>query len=205
GPTSKTITVALKHLDTVAEPTEYFYVNLGAATNAFVTKSQGVATITDNDVSGSLQFSAATYTIAETGPQATITVTRTGGTASGVTVGYQVDPGSPGTATGGGVDYTLNPGVLTFNSGVTSLTFTVPIVNDTIVEGPETVGLKLVSPGGYGATLGAQQTATLTITDNDVAGAFSFGAATYTGIEGNTILITVKRTGGLASNVTIDY
>ena len=53
--------------------------------------------------------------------------------------------------------------------------------------------------------LGAQSTAVLTITDNDTAGALTFSAATYTAVEGTAALITVKRTGGAASGVTVHY
>ena len=45
-----------------------------------------VLTITDNDGggAGTLQFSAATYSVAENGGSATITITRTGGSAGAV-------------------------------------------------------------------------------------------------------------------------
>jgi hypothetical protein len=214
GTTSKNITVLLK-TDTVAEPTENFFVNLSSPNPALstITKSQGVATITDNDVSGSVQFSLPTYTVSEAGPSATIAVTRTGGTASGVTVDYVVDT-PPGTATNGacataGSDYTLVPGTLTFGSAIASMNITIPICNDTIVDAGEFVNLKLQNVGGYGATIGSQSTAVLNITDNDVAGTLAFSAATYAGVEPatgtTTVNVTVKRTGGAASGVTVDY
>ncbi len=61
-------------------------------------------TITDNDVAppGTLQLSAATYSVAENGGSATITVTRTGGSAGAVGVTLAT---SNGTATAP-ADYT---------------------------------------------------------------------------------------------------
>ena len=155
----------------------------------------------DNDGPGVIQFSAPTYTVSESGLRATITVTRTGGTASGVGVNYAT---SDGTATAG-LDYTAAAGVLTFAANQTSKTFSVPITNDTIVEGNETVNLTLSNPTG-GAALGAQSSAVLTITDNDLGGLLTFSAPTYSVNEGGLkATITVKRTGGVASGVSVDY
>jgi hypothetical protein len=109
---------------------------------------------------------------------APITVSRTGGAASGVTVWYRVIPADPGTATGQGVDreYTLTTGTPSFGADETTKTFAVTIVNDTIIEVDETVRLELFNPS-TGLTIGAQDTTTLTIHDND-APTFKFSAPT---------------------------
>ncbi|MBI4853875.1 MAG: VCBS repeat-containing protein, partial [Acidobacteria bacterium] len=88
---------------------------------------------------GSLQFSSATYSVAENGTSATITVTRTGGSSGTVTVNYAT---SNGTAIAGS-DYTASNGTLTFGDGVTSQTFSVPVIDDLIDENDETVNLSL--------------------------------------------------------------
>jgi hypothetical protein len=111
---------------------------------------------------GALQFSSAAYTIAENGANATITVNRTGGSSGSVTVNYAT---ANGTATAG-ADYTAASGTLTFANGVTSQTFTVPILDDAVVEPNETVTLTISNTTG-GATLGSPTSATLTIIDND--------------------------------------
>jgi hypothetical protein len=111
---------------------------------------------------GALAFSSATYSVGENGGSATITVTRNNGSTGQVGVNYAT---SNGTATAGS-DYTAVNGTLTFAAGVTSQTFAVPIINDDIVEGNETVNLTLTNPTG-GATLGSPSTATLTIADDD--------------------------------------
>jgi hypothetical protein len=82
-----------------------------------------------------------------------------------VTVAYAT---SDGTAASGS-DYATTAGTLSFDAGMMSRTFTVPILNDTLDEANETVALTLSGPGG-GATLGTPSTALLTIVDNDPAG-----------------------------------
>ena len=131
---------------------------------------------------------------------ATITVQRTGATAPVVSVPYST---SDGTALAG-FDYTETAGVLTFAGGQTIKTFTVPIGNDTLVEGGQTVDLALGTPTG--ACWRLPNTATLTITDNEAGGAMAFAAATFSGAEdGGSVTITVVRTGGTGGGATVRY
>jgi endonuclease G len=111
---------------------------------------------------GALQFSSATYSVAENGGSISITVSRTGGSAGAVAVNYATSNGS---ATSG-EDYTTASGTLNFANGETSKTFSVAILDDAEYEGDETVNLTLSTPTG-GATLGTPSTATLTIIENE--------------------------------------
>ncbi len=159
GETSKTISVPIA-VDGATEASETFKVVLSAPTNATLGTAEGTVTITDDDGPGTLQFSAATYNVAEAAGTITITVTRSGGDAAGVTVQYAT---SNGTATAGS-DFTTSSGTLTFAAGETSKTFTVPILVDAVLEQNETFTLSLSAPGG-GGTLGTPATATVTITE----------------------------------------
>jgi hypothetical protein len=114
-------------------------------------------------LNGVLQFSAPTYSVNENGGQATITVTRSGGSFGLVSVNYAT---SDGTAKKPG-DYTSTSGTLSWSDGDTaSQTFDIPVIDDNVYEQSETVNLTLSSPLG-GAKLGAQSTAVLTIIDNE--------------------------------------
>jgi VCBS repeat-containing protein len=159
GETSKTITVPIA-VDNATESSENFKVVLSAPTNATLGTAEGTVTITDDDGPGTVQFSSSTYTVDESAGTITITVTRTGGDAAGVTVQYAT---SNGTAIAGS-DYTTTSGTLTFAAGETSKTFTIPILVDAVLEQNETLNLTLSSPGG-GGTLGTPATATLSITE----------------------------------------
>ncbi len=138
---------------------------------------------------GSLQFSSPTYSVGEAGGTATITVNRSGGTSGTVTVDYATVAG--GTATGGaactaGVDYINASGTLTFIDGDNSESFNVTICNDPTDEPDETVNMALTNPTG-GATIGAQSTAVLTITDDDpTPGTFNVSIGDVRVVEGNS-------------------
>ena len=171
--TPKSFSIALPD-DTQVESTETFAVSLTAPTGGAALGSPATATVSiaDNDSAappqpaGNLQFSAATYSATEgPGASVTITVTRTGGSTGVVGVTYLTGPSSAVA----GSDYTATSGNLTWANGDTApKSFSVPILDDAAVEGPETFFVTLNSPSG-GATLGAPATATVTIADNDVA------------------------------------
>jgi parallel beta-helix repeat protein len=110
-----------------------------------------------------LQFSKAKYTVNENKNTVTITVTRTDGSNGAVSVDYAT---TDETATAGS-DYTDATGTLNWGDGDASKkTFTVDIIDDSEVEGDETLILSLDNVTG-GAGLGEPNTAVLTITDDD--------------------------------------
>jgi parallel beta-helix repeat protein len=110
-----------------------------------------------------LQFSKAKYTVNENKNTVTITVTRTDGSNGAVSVDYAT---TDETATAGS-DYADATGTLNWGDGDASKkTFTVDIIDDSEVEGDETLILSLDNVTG-GAGLGEPNTAVLTITDDD--------------------------------------
>jgi len=161
---NRTCTIPIVN-DGVVEPTEIVNLSLTGVSGATLgTPNTAVLTIFDDDGTGILQFTSATYTGTESGGAITITVQRTGGTSGSVSVQYAT---SNGTATAGS-DYTAASGTLTWADGdATNKSFTVTPISDAVAEGTETVNLTLSNVTG-GATLGAQSTATLNITDSTI-------------------------------------
>ena len=152
---------------------------------------------------GSVQFSAAGYSVAENGASVLVMVLRTGGSTGAITVDYA---SSDGTATAGS-DYGAVGGRLLFTDGVISQSFSVPIVDYSVPEADESFTLTL-SNATAGASLGAVSTATVTIIDDDPlpAGSVQFSTGTYSVAEnGASVLVTVTRTGGSAGAVSVDY
>ncbi len=81
-------------------------------------------------------------------------------------VPVHVDYKVTGTATGGGVDYTLADGTLEFNAGETTKNISIAIVDDAVVDVGETIILT-ITPKAGDVVLGATTTHTFTINDND--------------------------------------
>ncbi len=110
-----------------------------------------------------VQFSAANYTVSEAAGSTQVTVSRTGDVASLVTVDYATSDATAQQRK----DYTLAAGTLTFSVSETSKTFTVLITDNASIDGARAANLVLSNP--VGATLGARDSALLTITDNDTS------------------------------------
>jgi hypothetical protein len=113
---------------------------------------------------GTLQFSAATYSVAEAAGTVAITITRTGGSSGAVSV---ILTSSDGSATSVD-DYEALSVAVSFADGETAPKSTaLTVVNDANDESDETIALALTAPTGN-ASLGAVVSATVTIVDDDV-------------------------------------
>ncbi len=188
--------------DFVIETDETLFVNLSGAVNAPIFDTQGVGTLVNDDAAGVIQFESSGFSVSEGSPTAVITVTRTGGLSSGVSVQYFTIDGS---ATSG-QDYTRVSGSLTFEPNQATKTFSIPIINDLVDESDETVNLALDAPMG-GASLGSPINAILTIVDNDDPPTLSISDASLN--EGNlgqaSLTFTVTLTGQSSQAVTVNY
>jgi hypothetical protein len=142
------------------------------AATTFDNSSAGSYTIrlSDNSAASSVSLSSAAFSVNEDvgsglGVDGTgfrvVTVNRTGDATGTATVDYAT---SDGTATRL-KDYIQVLGTLVFAPGETSKSFTVLVVDDVFQEGAETAQITLSNP--VGTTLGATNTATLTINSND--------------------------------------
>src|SRR5204863_3189808 len=130
-----------------------------------------------------------------------------GGSESQVSVDYQTINGSATAPS----DYTATTGRLFWDAGDTApKSFKIPLVLDGLVEGNETVKLRLTNPLVRGLTdtnlLGQRASAILTIIDGDSYGLVGFKQPFYQADEnGGSIDITVFRTGGTSGSGTVQY
>ena len=137
---------------------------------------------------------------AETGPGLTpdpgsFTFNRSGDLTAGLTVNFILS----GTASA--ADYTPTLGTsVTFLAGSSTAILTINPVDDTLVEGPETLILTLASSPNY--TIGTASAATITIADNDAPANLilwgTTGNDTLTGGNGDDRIAGVPQTGTTA-------
>jgi len=151
--------------DDLFEGDETINLALSSPTGRAALGSLSAATLTiqDNDPQPEIAFSTSNYSVNENGSVVNaITITVSGARAN--PVGVLVTP-SNGNAMAPN-DYSNSLIAVSFASGVTVQTITIPVVDDTLIEVNETVNLTLSNPTG-GAVLGTQSTASLAIVNND--------------------------------------
>ncbi len=120
------------------------------------------ATATPVSPTGSFRFTTSEFRAIEGVVMAAVTIARVGGTSGPASVTLSVDNG--GTAAVG-MDFGAVPATIAFAEGEASKQVLIPILDDSLLEGPETLLLSLSSPS-IGTGLAGQTTATLTLDDN---------------------------------------
>lgn len=196
---------------------ESFTVVLSNCSNCTINDGQGTATVTiqEGEVNpatpGTLAFSPTAILVPESTGNASVFVTRTGGTDGLVTIKYET---ASGTATSG-ADFTAVTNTLTWQNGEGgNKLISVPINNDMAVEPTESFTVRFILDGtsptpntGPGKpTIGASQVV-VSIQDNDeppTNGAFSI-LDTNVGEGDGIINVTVTRSGGSAGAVSVNF
>lgn len=149
GETSKTFSVAVAD-DNSEDGTKTFNITLSNATGPSLSADLTTATVSiaDNETlsfgSGSFKFSRSNYTFTENSGKATVTVQRTGGSATTASVNYST---TPGTAVAGN-DYVHASGTLTFAPGEAAKIVTILLVKDSEADAGQSFSIDLTSPTG---------------------------------------------------------
>jgi hypothetical protein len=209
GTVSATIT-ATPVDDAAIESAETVGVNLLAgSTYALGANTSAVGTIADDDALAVVTVVASDGSAAEELRDPMVfTVSRTVNTAKPVVINLSwsgsAGYGSDYTVTATGGTLSANGLQLTLAAGVASATVTVAPVDDSLVEGSETVTLTLASGTGY--SLGSASAASGTISDNDMP---HLSVAPVSVTEGNTgtktVAVTVSLSAASPTPVTVAY
>lgn len=205
GETNKTLHIPILR-DGVPEPSESFQIlfnNLHGFAVELRSRGSSISlpiTIVDND--SPLAVSGPTN-IGEDAGFATIEVRRNDDGTNTVTVDYAT---GVGTATPG-VDFTPVQGTLTFAPGETAKSFTIPILNDGLVEGNETIPIEFSrATGGAAFDLEGHTESEWILTVNDNDPGVEWGAAEFSvAEEGGKFSVTVLRGDDGADPVRVHF
>ncbi|MBC7818446.1 MAG: trypsin-like serine protease, partial [Planctomycetaceae bacterium] len=182
--------------DTLSESNETATITLSNSStyNVDATKSSGTVTIADNDrMLPSVSIVASDASAAETRSGQTanrgqFTISRTGSTAASLTLTYGVS----GSATNGSDDNRLS-GTVTIAAGRSSVTLSVSPVDDSLVEGTETVVVTL-NAGTAISVDATKSSASIDILDNDVGNRSNDNFADSRVLTGTNVTVTGSNT-----------
>ncbi len=204
GVTTQTVLVPILE-DTDVESSETFTIALSNPTDGALLglQSTSLATIVDNDGDATVEFNPASYAFSEGLGIVTMKVIRSGDSSSLVTVPFAVAPVSAATPADFSVT-TASP--LVFGVGVTSLTVTVTLVDDVLIEPTESFVVTLSPPTTGSAVLGVNSSAQVDIIDNDGDATIEFSESFYSFDEGaGTVTVLAIRSGDSSGAVGASF
>ena len=204
GETSKTFTVPVLG-DTTVEANETFTISLTSPSNATLSAAASAVVTLSNDDVPSIAIANVSVAEGNVGNTANVTVTLSAASTQDISVNYTT---ADGTASNGS-DYSATVGSLLFVAGETSKTISIPVLGDVNIESDENFTVALATPTN--ATLSANATATVTLTNDDqavVLPTLSVTAAS-TVVEGNTgsstASVTVTLSARSSQTVSVNY
>jgi subtilisin-like proprotein convertase family protein len=154
-------------------------------------------TIIDDDSEVSVSVSP-TAVVEDGATNLVYTFTRTGSTASSLTVNYSTS----GTAAAG-TDYTGATGTVTFAAGSSTATVTLDPTTDAVVEPDETAILTVTAGPGY--IVGGTPSATGTIANDDTQVTIAVAPASVTEDGAGNLVYTFTRAGVTSNALTVNF
>lgn len=186
--------------DLFVEGSETVVVTL-ETNSAYFLDDPNSATITVGDDDPPIINIASTDNLGQenTSNTARFTITRIGNLNANLLVTYTLT----GTASNG-LDYTLLPGTILIPAGQATATITVTPLNDSLVEGTETVSATLA--GSPSCNIGNQGTASVVIMDDELPGVtLSVADATTSESGTDTGMFDFTRTGATNNSLTVHF
>lgn len=191
--------------DSIIEADKSFTVSISNANHAIpAAPSSATVTILDDDALPRVQFGAANYNVDETETSVTVEITSNPISASDILVDV-INTG--GTATNG-VDYSFtNLEPLTITNGTTLITVTLPLTDDQLSEGDETIELALQNLNGASDPRpGEVVTTTIHILDDEPVPTVALTSDAATASEGDgSVTFTATLSFASSGTVTVDY
>ena len=203
GATTTTFSISLTN-DVVVEVDETVIITLSNPSAGVIlgTNTTHTFTIHDDDNPRKIDFALASSNGDESVTPVTLTIQiNIADAVNPTTVDYSV---TGGTATGGGVDYTLAAGTATIPATFTTTTISFTVNDDVIDEANETLIISLSNPTN--SNIGTNTIHTYTINDNDAPPTVQFNATNSSGSESvSPVNFQVDLSAAAGQDVTVDY
>lgn len=201
--------------DNILEADETFTVELSASTGLVDDSDTAIGTILNDDV-GQVTVVADRPTTDEDGGAGgnrgrfVVSLSSPNTTGGPITVNYSLSGSA--TASGGGQDFNISgtTGVITFGNNDDSENILITPINDTTVEGDETVIMTLTGTSTSAYVVGTPNADTVTIIDDDtftasITATDNAAAETNTGTNAGEFTISLNQVNNSGAGIVINY
>lgn len=195
GETTKSFNITVLN-DDLVEGNETINLALIDPSNLLLGAQRTAILRIDDDDRG-IEFANTSFSVQEQAGSANLTVRRIGSPLEAVSVECVITGGSASV----GSDYLAPPAALEFAAGETNKTLIIPILNDDVVEGNDTISFLLRCESS--SLLGSQQTAILRIDDDDLG--IEFASGTFSASEAaGELIVTLRRSGSPLEPISVN-
>nr|WP_319401544.1 Calx-beta domain-containing protein [uncultured Carboxylicivirga sp.] len=188
--------------DNIIEEDETVIVTLKSTNNSDVTidsPTNATVTISDNDANATISIEATTQA-SEGGNDGLFTINSSAISQSETIINLQIS----GSATNG-TDYNTIASAITLPANASSVTIPVTAIDDNIIEGGETISIKLITTNNEDVIVSSQNQATVTINDNDYSASLSIDATTDASENGTNGVFTINASAVSLTDTEISF
>ncbi len=180
-----------------------FTVGLSNPTPGVQLGNPSITTVILQDNDAGLSFTTNSVSVLKNAGNLVVTVVCSNTNVEPVAVTYNTADGAATNHATAGADYVTTSGTLIFSNGVSTQTFTVPIINNGAVSGNHVFTVSLSNPTGTGRLV-PPTVQTVTIIDSNSG--IRFSGANYTVLKtGGAALISVYRSDFTNTTSTVDF
>jgi uncharacterized delta-60 repeat protein len=192
GESARTVSLSIFD-DTLVEGNERFFLLLTnvIGSGTIVQDQVPVFIIEDDSAPGQIEFASASFFGTEGSRQVIVRFRRVGGTSRNVSVEYSTRSGGDNPAQTPS-DYVDQSGIVSFNEGVSTASFVVPVFDDQLVEGNETFLITISKPTGGATILGSTQAIGVIVDDDLPSGSLDHTFNPGAGANGEVRVVTLN-------------
>lgn len=199
GGATQSVTISPRTNDTAIQGNRSGTITLSNPTAGTLSgASTGTINVNDNDSAQAIAISVAGSPASEAGGVLTYTLTRTGGSAEQLAATLTVNLTSPSGSRFDPAPASKCGATITFAANFTTATCTVTGLNNLVIDGNTSASVVVAPPSVLGIYSGTGNTATGTITDDDLSVTVTPTSAT----EGGAVTFSIACTGPAGVSVT---
>jgi uncharacterized delta-60 repeat protein len=194
GESSRTVTIPIFDDNLVEGPERAILMLTNLVGSGVIGTPTATLTILDDDFSaGQIEFTSSTYLGSEASGQIVVTLRRIGGTTGVISVQYATHSGGDNPAQAPSDYQEQTAGIVSFQEDETLKSFIIPVVNDQLVEGNETLIVSIFNPSSSTSIVGPTEATAIIVDDDLPSGSLDQSFDPGTGANGDVRVVKLAQ------------